>query len=67
MDDTVGYSYMEHQIRQYTVGGLEVAVYFTSTLENSITLTGTKSSTSHPLKIPSFISIIVNTSLYDPI
>ena len=49
MDDTVDYSYTDYQIRQYMLGGLKVAGFCfftsTSTLENSIALMGTKSST----------------------
>ena len=42
MDDTVGYSYMEQQIRQYKLGGLEVAGCFTSALETQLDSNGNK-------------------------
>ena len=61
MDDIVDCSYTQISKLDSTLGGLGVAGFFTSTLENFTIFMGTKSSPPHPLKIPSFNSIKVNT------
>ena len=65
-------SYTEKQNRLYTLGGPEVVILFPGShlhLNSTISLDswGRKSSAPHPLKIPSFNSIILNISIYDPI
>ena len=46
---------------------LHLHVQMNCTHSTSQEQNGNKSSTFHPLKIPSFNSVIVNTSIYDPI
>ena len=76
MDNTVNHrTATQNTDSIYTLGGLDadilllfnflVLVYILN-LQLTSGLTGTKSGTPYPLKIPSFNSIKVNTSIYYP-
>ena len=74
MDDTVGYSYMQNRLDSTQWVVLCCYCYFASWFFTSTLITSTWTSQEQKvapptltLKIPSFISIIVNTSIFDPI